>query len=320
MTETVEVVVRADAAQFAREMQGIQDDLKGLGRASGAFPAKAKTAFDRREVRGYGDELVKTNKEFQKLAATRGKRGMGAVAGAAVGGAAGFAAGALLTNSPVTSMLELVTNVLAGALLPVLVALMPILQAVATAIEPVVAALTPLVTAIAETLAPVLGAVADLLAPLVELLGIVLAPALEVITAVLTPILETLATAVQGLVNFLKNPKETVKEVGNFVSDVLTDIMTPSVSGPGLSTRAAAGMTMDAPTMFQSGVRPKQGPITAEEVGYAASRLGIDSRTGGIYGESYGPWMTRDSLTDPDVGISPFGSQRRLVTLGMGGG
>lgn len=96
------------------------------------------TDFDRK-MRGIDRRLEKAEGDAKKSARRRGTLMAAGVAGAV----AGVVGGAVSQSSPVNSLLQVLLNVVAAALLPILVAMMPLIQTI-----------TPLLIKLSETLAP----------------------------------------------------------------------------------------------------------------------------------------------------------------------
>lgn len=90
---------------------------------------KVPIEADNRDFNRKMDELERRFERAEKKGKKAGRSTGGSFFGAAaIGGAAGFVAGAVMHNPAVNSVTDLLINVLAAALLPVMQALLPVLQ------------------------------------------------------------------------------------------------------------------------------------------------------------------------------------------------
>ncbi len=116
-------------------------------------PVKTTFEIDDRQVKAKFDEFDRRIAQSEKKGKSAGKGGSMFMA-AAVGGAAGFVAGAVANNPAVSSVTDLLINIIAATLLPVIVALLPAIEALSKVLVP-----------IAEKLGVAIGAISNAVGP-----------------------------------------------------------------------------------------------------------------------------------------------------------
>lgn len=110
--------------------------------------------FDRK-MRRIRRELDETERDAKRKGRARGA----AIAGGIAGAVAGAAVGAATQNAAVQGILDLILNILAAAILPLLVSMLPLIQEV-----------TPLLMDLSETLAPGVTLLANKVAEVIRAL------------------------------------------------------------------------------------------------------------------------------------------------------
>ncbi len=145
-TDPVETRIIVDDSEVKRKFDAFESRIKTLEGTTAQSGKKAGTSFFGGLFGGSAGSDAKAN--------AAGKKASGAFMGGLIGGAVGFAVGALSNNAAVNATLDLLVNILAAAILPVLVALLPL-----------IIALTPILVALGE-------AVAKLVTWIIKLLGV----------------------------------------------------------------------------------------------------------------------------------------------------
>lgn len=136
-TEPVETKIVVDDSDVQAKFDAYERRIKALESSAGNNGKRAGTSF-------FGG-LFGSNAGSDAKANAAGKKASSAFMGGLVGGAIGFVAGAATQNDAVSAVLELLTNIIAAALLPVLVALLPL-----------IVALTPVLIGIGEAVGKLL--------------------------------------------------------------------------------------------------------------------------------------------------------------------
>lgn len=209
-------------------------------------PIKTRFEVDDRQVKAKFDEFEKRIKSAEASGKKAGK-GVSAFAAAAIGGAAGFVASAAESNPAISSLTDLLMNIVAAALLPVIMKLLPLIQ----------------------TLGDVLGRLADIVAPIVK-------PIADAAGA----IAKIQSDVIGNIVDIIKNPGSLPGKINKLRNDIAVgfiDAESDSTTGP----------VIDKFTKHQNvgiGLTPPISPADVSQVGLQVptSSNPIDVITGRI--------------------------------------
>lgn len=150
----------------------------------------------------------------------------GSAAAGALGGALKFLMGpwglllaglaaAVAASPELQDALGGIVQVLGGALMEVLQAVMPIFETLASAVIPILSAAAGVLATVLEAVAPILTTILDAVTPLIEVLASILVPILETVGTVITwilgnAVLPALTAAFQWLGDVVKNVSDAI--------------------------------------------------------------------------------------------------------------